>query len=60
MLFYGSVETCPQAVDIVETPLYFLIILFPQPELPLMLLYIYKLLGCVLLYDSYFHGTLVD
>lgn len=60
MLFYSSVETCPQAVDIVETPLYFLIIRFPQPELPLMLLHIYKLLGCILLYDSNFYGFLVE
>jgi len=37
-----SVKTCPQAVDIVETPLYFLIISFST----ITILYIYKLIGC--------------
>jgi hypothetical protein len=52
-LFKCTAETCPQEVDIVETPLYFLIIYFSTITVS----YIYKLIGCTAGTISIFMGT---
>jgi hypothetical protein len=55
-LFNGSVKTCPQEVDIVETPLYFLIICFSTINVS----YIYKLIGCIPWIKHYSTKILVE
>ena len=44
-LFSYTVETCPQQVDIVETPLFSLLYVFPHTIIS----YIYKLIGLYLI-----------